>query len=341
MGELVPAPTMKAAIVGFGGTWRHNTFPGAARDMPSHLYSYSVASNPRWSKTYANQPEILAYLERVAAEHGLHARLRADTAIAAARWSDADRRWTLTSDDGAEYNFDGVVSAVGMLDVPNIPSIPAAQRFRGRQFHSARWDHSRPTAGQRVASVGPGASAIQYVPAIARETGHLTVFQRTPIWIAPRFDFPFTAEQHELFERDPAAARELRDEAFDAYEASSFDVDAAQTREATELARSYLLRKVADPELRAKLAPDYPAGCKRPLMSLDWYPTFALPNVSLETTAIAELTERGGRTADGVEHRVDTISYGTTGATGPRPTWARWWPGIRISLCCTAPTPTG
>ncbi len=296
---------------GFGGTWRHNTFPGAACDVPSHLYSYSFAPNPRWSKTYANQPEILAYLENVAAAHELGARLRANTAITSARWSDTRRRWTLTDDDGVEHEFDVVVSAVGMLDVPHIPDIPGTRRFRGRRFHSARWDHSKSTGGERVASIGTGASAIQYVPAIARETAHLTVFQRTPIWIAPRFDFPFTPEQHELFERDPAAARKLRDEAFDAYESASFDVDAAQTREATELARSYLMRKVADPELRAKLTPDYPAGCKRPLMSRDWYPTFALPNVSLETTAIAELTERGVRTADGVEHPVDTIIYGT------------------------------
>ncbi|ORB74041.1 flavin-containing monooxygenase [Mycobacterium scrofulaceum] len=296
---------------GFGGTWRHNTFPGAACDVPSHLYSYSFAPNPRWSKTYANQPEILAYLEKVAADHRLGPRLRANTAVASARWSDTGRCWTLTDTDGREHRFDVVVSAVGMLDVPHVPDIPGAQRFRGRRFHSARWDHSRSTAGERVASIGTGASAIQYVPAIARETAHLTVFQRTPIWIAPRFDFPFTPEQHELFERDPALARKLRDEAFDAYESATFDVDAAQTREATELARSYLMRKVADPALRAKLTPDYPAGCKRPLMSRDWYPTFALPNVSLETTAIAELTERGVRTVDGMEHRVDTIIYGT------------------------------
>jgi cyclohexanone monooxygenase len=296
---------------GFGGTWRHNTFPGAACDVPSHLYSYSFALNPRWSKTYANQPEILAYLEQVAADHGLDPRLRPNTAITTVRWSDIQRRWTLVTDDGHEYEFDAVVSAVGMLDMPNIPDIPGAERFLGRRFHSARWDHSKSTAGERVASIGTGASAVQYVPAIAPQTAHLTVFQRTPIWISPRLDFPFTPEQHELFERDPAAAQKLRDEAFDAYESSSFDVDAAQTREATELARSYLMRKVADPELRAKLTPNYPLGCKRPLMSRDWYPTFALPNVSLETTAIAELTERGVRTVDGVEHRVDTVIYGT------------------------------
>jgi cyclohexanone monooxygenase len=296
---------------GFGGTWRHNTFPGAACDVPSHLYSYSFALNPRWSKTYANQPEILAYLERVADDHGLGPHLRPGTSISTLRFSDSSRRWTLITDAGDEHEFDAVVSAVGMLDVPHIPDIPGARRFRGRQFHSARWDHRKSTAGERVASIGTGASAIQYVPAIARATAHLTVFQRTPIWIAPRFDFPFTAEQHDEFERHPEAARKLRDEAFDAYESSSFEADAKQTRDATELARSYLARKVADPELRAKLTPDYPAGCKRPLMSREWYPTFALDNVSLQTAAIAELTERGVRTADGVEHRVDTVIYGT------------------------------
>jgi cyclohexanone monooxygenase len=296
---------------GFGGTWRHNTFPGAACDVPSHLYSYSFALNPRWSKTYANQPEILAYLEKVAADHGLGQHLRPNTSISTLRWSDTKRQWTLTTDAGDDYDFDVVVSAVGMLDVPNIPDIPGARRFRGRRFHSAQWDHSKSTVGERVASIGTGASAVQYVPAIAPKTTHLTVFQRTPIWISPRFDFPFTAEQHQLFEREPNEAQKLRDEAFDAYESSSFDVDAAQTREATALARSYLMRKVADPELRAKLTPNYPVGCKRPLMSREWYPTFALPNVSLETTAIAELTERGVRTVDGAEHRVDTIIYGT------------------------------
>jgi cyclohexanone monooxygenase len=162
-----------------------------------------------------------------------------------------------------------------------------------------------------VASIGTGASAVQYVPAIAAQTAHLTVFQRTPIWVSPRFDFPFTPEQHALFERDPGEARKLRDTAFEAYDGSSFDADAVQTKEATELAYSYLMRKVADPELRAKLTPDYPVGCKRPLLSRDWFPTFALPNVRLETSPITAFTERGLLTADGAEHRVDTVIYGT------------------------------
>ncbi|MBV9512858.1 MAG: NAD(P)/FAD-dependent oxidoreductase [Mycobacteriaceae bacterium] len=296
---------------GFGGTWRHNTFPGAACDVPSHLYSFSFALNPRWTKTYADQPEILEYLQAVALKGGLDRNLRANTRIDTMRWSDRTRRWTLVTGDGAEHDFDFVVSAVGMLDVPNIPLIAGAESFRGRAFHSSQWDHSRSTAGERVASIGTGASAIQYVPAIAAQTAHLTVFQRTPIWVSPRFDFPYTSEQHELFERDPGAAQKIRDDAFDAYESSSFDVDAAQTREATELAHSYLLRKVADPALRAKLLPDYPLGCKRPLMSRDWFPTFALPHVHLETSPIVGFTEHGLRTADGAERRVDTVIYGT------------------------------
>jgi cyclohexanone monooxygenase len=295
---------------GFGGTWRHNTFPGAACDVPSHLYSFSFAPNPRWSKTYANQPEVLDYLEAVALKGGLDGHLRANTRIDAMRWSDRDRRWTLTAGD-ATYDFDVVVSAVGMLDIPNVPAIPGAEAFRGRAFHSSRWDHRKSTAGERVGSIGTGASAIQYVPAIAAETAHLTVFQRSPIWVSPRFDFPYTGEQQELFEREPSAAQKIRDEAFDAYESSSFDVDADQTREATELAYSYLMRKVADPELRAKLLPDYPLGCKRPLMSRDWFPTFALPHVHLETSPIVRFTEHGLLTADGNEHRLDTVIYGT------------------------------
>lgn len=296
---------------GFGGTWRHNTFPGAACDVPSHLYSYSYALNPRWSKTYATQAEILAYLERVAHDYGLGPHLCTGTRVDTLRWSDTGRRWMLTTEHGGQYDFDVVVSAVGMLDVPNIPDIPGAENFRGRRFHSARWDHSKSTAGERVASIGTGASAIQYVPAIAGQTAHLTVFQRTPIWISPRFDIPFTREQQELFERDPSAAQKLRDEAFDTYESSSFAADAAQTREATELAYGYLMRKIADPELRARLTPDYPVGCKRPLQSRDWYPTFALPHVRLETSPIVEFTERGLLTADGAEHVVDTVIYGT------------------------------
>ena len=296
---------------GFGGTWRNNTYPGAACDVPSHFYSYSFALNPRWSKTFAQQREILAYLERVAAEYGLEDRFVGNTRITELRWADDAQRWSLLTDDGVTQEFDAVVSAVGMLDVPNIPVIPRADGFRGRTFHSSNWDHTKSTAGERVASIGTGASAIQYVPEIAAEAAHLTVFQRTPIWVSPRYDEPFTTEQQELFERDPEEARKVRDAAFQAYEAANFGADSEMTKGLTDMAREYLARKVADPELRAKLTPSYPVGCKRPLQSRAWFPTFARPNVTLETSAIAEFTEHGLRTADGAHHEFDTVIYGT------------------------------
>lgn len=296
---------------GFGGTWRNNTYPGAACDVPSHFYSFSFALNPRWSKTYADQPEILSYLERVAVELGLDDHLVTDTPITTLRWSDDDHVWTVTTEKGVQHRFDAVVSAVGMLDVPHLPDIPGAQRFGGRIFHSCAWDHSRSTAGERVAVIGTGASAIQFVPAIAEKTAHLTVFQRSPSWVAPRFDEHFTAEQQETFARDPAEALKIRDAALEQYEASDFSEDGEQTRGATELAREYLRRKVTDPQLRAKLTPTHPAGCKRPLQSRDWFPALVLPNVAVETSPIVEFTERGLRTADGAEHVVDTVIYGT------------------------------
>jgi cyclohexanone monooxygenase len=296
---------------GFGGTWRKNTYPGAACDVPSHFYSYSFALNPRWSKTFAGQPEILAYLEKVAADNGLGDHLVARTRITTLRWWDVDRHWTLTTEAGSTYEFDIVVTAVGMLDVPNIPEISGSDRFRGRVFHSSNWDHSKSTVGESVASIGTGASAIQYVPEIARDAGHLTVFQRTPIWVSPRFDEPFTPEQQDLFERDPTEALKVRNAAFQQYESANFAADSAMTKELTDIASRYLMHKVKDTELRAKLTPDYPVGCKRPLQSRDWFPTFALPNVTLETSPIVEFTEDGLRTANGVEHRVDTVIYGT------------------------------
>ncbi len=211
----------------------------------------------------------------------------------------------------SRHEVDIVVSAVGMLDVPNVPAIPGRESFGGRVFHSSRWDHSKSTAGERVASIGTGASAVQYVPAIAAETEHLTIFQRTPIWVAPRFDDPFTPEQQALFASDPVEALKVRDEAFQQYEAADFDVESDMTKMLTDMSYGYLMKKVQDPDLRSKLLPDYPVGCKRPLQSKTWFPVFALPNVTLETSPIVAFTERGLRTADGVEHPVDTVIFGT------------------------------
>ena len=303
--------TIFDSAAGFGGTWLKNTYPGAACDVPSHFYSYSFALNPRWSQTYAEQPEILTYLERAAGEHGLDAHLVAGTRVTTLHWSDGGQHWTLTTADGTRRDFDVVVSAVGMLDIPNVPDIPHAERFRGRVFHSSQWDHSSSTAGERVASIGTGASAIQYVPKIAADCARLIVFQRTPTWVGPRAEEVFTEDRLQLFERDPEEALKLRNKAFEDYELADFGIDSGITHYLTKVSRDYLNAEVSDPDLRAKLLPDHPVGCKRPLSSMSWFKAFALPHVALETSPIVEFTERGLRTADGVEHDVDTVVYGT------------------------------
>src|SRR5262245_23066176 len=296
---------------GVGGTWRDNTYPGAACDVPSHLYSFSFELNPWWSRTYATQPEILAYLERCADQYGLRPNLRTGIAIDEARWDGPAACWRLVAASGEDFTADVVVSALGMLNVPTIPDIRGADSFRGRAFHSSRWDHTKSLAGERVASIGTGASAIQYVPAIAPEVEHLTVFQRSPIWITPRLDRPYTPEEQRRFARVPFAARRERWKIWWTYERANFKADGEQTIAQTALARSYLERKIADPDLRAKLTPDFPVGCKRPLISREWFPALTRDNVRLVTEEITEITPDAVRTADGEEHAVDTIIYGT------------------------------
>ena len=296
---------------GVGGTWRDNTFPGAACDVPSHLYSYSFEPNPWWSRTYATQPEILAYLERCCERYGVGPHVRTGTAIRRARWDAATRTWELTAESGETFTVDVVVSGLGMLNVPFVPDIPGAERFGGRAFHSARWDHSKSVAGERVASIGTGASAIQYVPAIAPEVEHLSVFQRSPVWVSPRIDRAYSAEEQRRFARVPLAARRHRLGIWMTYQRARFTVDADQTTTMTEFARSYLARKVEDPDLRARLTPEHPVGCKRPLLSRQWYPALTRSNVTVVTEPIVEITETGLRTADGRAHPVDTIVYGT------------------------------
>ena len=296
---------------GVGGTWRDNTYPGAACDVPSHLYSYSFAPNPWWSRTYASQPEILTYLEHVVDRFGVRQHVRTGTAIVTARWLDDERQWELTSAAGEQFRADVLVSSLGMLNVPSIPEIPGAERFRGRAFHSSRWDHSRPIAGERVASIGTGASAIQYVPAVAPQAEHVTVFQRSPIWITPRIDEAYTPEQQRRFARNPIAAKRHRFEIWWRFEQGDVSADSEQTANMTMFSQAYLERKIEDPELRAKLTPDYPVGCKRPLISRDWLPTLTRPNVRLVDSPITEITEAGLVTADGEHHEVDTIIYGT------------------------------
>jgi cyclohexanone monooxygenase len=296
---------------GVGGTWRANTYPGAACDVPSHLYSYSFELHPWWTRTYATQPEILAYLERCTDQYGIRPHLRTGTGISEARWDTETHRWRLTADTGENFSADVVVSGLGMLNVPYVPAIAGAERFRGRSFHSSQWDHSKALNGERVASIGTGASAIQYVPAIAPEAEQILVFQRTPIWITPRIDRAYSPEEQRRFARIPFAARLHRFGIWRNFQRGNPSAESSQTITMTELARSYLARKIEDPTLRAALTPDYPVGCKRPLISRNWFPALVRPNVRLITDPIVEITEVGLRTANGDLHEVDTIIYGT------------------------------
>jgi cation diffusion facilitator CzcD-associated flavoprotein CzcO len=296
---------------GVGGTWRDNTYPGAACDVPSHLYSFSFAPNPSWSRTYATQPEILAYLEQVTDRFELRTHIRTGVAIERATWLEDEQQWELTSADGDTHRAGILISALGMLNVPLQPDVPGLETFRGRVFHSSRWDHSLPLTGERVASIGTGASAIQYVPAIAEDVAQLTVFQRTPIWVTPRFDNAYTAEQQQRFAKVPLSAKRHRWRIFWTYQRTSFQAADPFTVGQTEFARGYLERKVPDPDLRAVLTPDFPVGCKRPLTSRTWLPAITRPNVRVVTSPISRVVADGIETSDGEQHAVDTIIFGT------------------------------
>ena len=295
-----------------GGTWRDNTYPGAACDVPSHLYSFSFAPNPDWSRSFSPQPEIQAYLERVATDSGVRSQIRFHHEVLGAEWSEPDRRWRVRTTGGA-FEADILVSATGALSDPAVPALPGLDRFEGTVFHSARWRHDHDLTGQRVAVVGTGASAIQFVPQIQPRVGHLTVFQRTPPWILPRWDRPFRPAERWAFRHLPAVQRLARAGIYWSREqmVAGFVVAPNLMRVAERMARRHLERSVPDPALRARLTPDYRIGCKRILISNDYLPALTQPNVSLVASGLAEVRERSVVAADGTEHPADTIIFGT------------------------------
>ena len=240
---------------GVGGTWRHNTYPGAACDVPSHLYSYADAPNPSWSRSYARQPEILEYIERCADPVRDH--LRTGWAVARAEWDEDRARWTLTSTEGAVVEAALVVFATGMFDAPRLPDIDGIDRFGGPVLHSARWDHSVALDGRRVGIIGTGASAIQIFPEVAKVASHTTLFQRTAPYVLPRPDTAFTPEQQDTFARDPAALAKVRNELYRMFEDTiAFTVGAPVAQLIKDLALGPLAAHGADEDLRAKRTPE-------------------------------------------------------------------------------------
>ncbi|OXM64546.1 flavin-containing monooxygenase [Amycolatopsis vastitatis] len=296
---------------GPGGVWRDNTYPGAACDIPSPLYSFSFEPNPRWPKRFSHQPDILAYLRRVIAKYGLEPHIRYGTEVTGAEFDEG--KWRVATKNGETFEADVFVPAVGQLSTPVLPDIPGRERFAGDAFHSAQWDHGVELAGKRVAVVGTGASAIQFVPELQKRAKQVTVFQRTPPYVMAKSDPSYRRWQHWLFEHLPPTQLLGRLRIFLLAEYATY----AMTRhpllaKVFELRTAQLRRRhIEDPELRAKLKPAYPMGCKRILFSNDYLPALARPNVDVETRRIREITANGVRVEDGTELEADVLVYGT------------------------------
>ncbi|MEV0532904.1 NAD(P)/FAD-dependent oxidoreductase [Kitasatospora sp. NPDC050463] len=295
-----------------GGTWRDNSYPGCACDVPSHLYSFSFAPNPDWPRSFSGQPDIRAYLEKVTDVFGVRPHLRFNAEVTEARW-EADRtRWRVTTTAG-QWTADAVVSAAGPLADPRIPDLPGLDTFPGKVFHSSRWDHDHDLAGQRVAMVGTGASAAQIIPNIQPRVGRLTVFQRTPAWVLPRRDRAITEAEKWLHNRLPVTTKLRRGTLFALRE---LQVDAFVRRPGLlkvvqRLAERHIAQGVADPALRARLTPDYRIGCKRILLSNTYYPALAAANTEVVAAGLREVRGSTLVAADGSEHEADAIVFGT------------------------------
>ena len=295
-----------------GGTWRDNTYPGAACDVPSQLYSYSFAPNPKWSRSFSPQAEIQAYIREVAERSGTLDRFVFDTRLDAAAWDEDRHLWRVTTSAG-ELTADVLVSAAGALSDPKAPDIDGFDSFQGEVFHSARWNHDYDLAGKRVAIIGTGASSIQIVPEIAPVVGHLDVYQRTAPWVIPRNDRDYTRLEKLAFKHVPAVQSIYRTAIYWGREmyVPAFTRQPKLALPAKKLALANIKKGIADPELRRKVTPDYQIGCKRILISNTWYPALARDNVDLVTDGIARVTPTGIVTKDGVEREVDVIIVAT------------------------------
>ncbi|MFD0022217.1 flavin-containing monooxygenase [Streptomyces sp. NPDC058382] len=296
-----------------GGTWRDNSYPGCACDVPSHLYSFSFAPNPEWPRTFSGQEHIRAYLEHVADTFGLRPHLRLNHEVTMMRWDNDELNWVIESADGTTTVADVVVSATGPLSDPKTPDIPGLADFPGKVFHSARWDHDADLTGKRVAMIGTGASAIQIVPAIQPKAGKLTLFQRTPPWVMPRMDRAIGGAERWLHRTLPFTGTARRGLLWGIRElqVSAFTKHPDQLGLVERIAKSNMARSIKDPALRAKLTPSYRIGCKRILLSSTYYPALAQPNVDVVDSGLSEVRGSTLVASDGTEAEVDAIVFGT------------------------------
>ncbi|MEU8634523.1 NAD(P)/FAD-dependent oxidoreductase [Amycolatopsis sp. NPDC048633] len=296
-----------------GGTWRDNSYPGCACDIPSHMYSFSFEQNPGWSRAYSPQPEIWRYMREVADKYDLRRFVRFGQEMTGARWDGDENRWHVATRGGDEFVAGALVAGVGALHLPMVPELPGIENFAGPAFHSARWRHDVDLAGKKVAVIGTGASAVQFVPKIAPEVGELTLFQRTPPWIMPKADHEMSGRTRALFKAFPPAQRAYRNVLYWLLEARAigFNGQSWVMKLGQRLAKRNIDRAITDPALRRKVTPDYTMGCKRVLISNDYYPALARDNVDVVTDGVKEVREHSVVDAAGVEHEADVIVYGT------------------------------
>ncbi|MBF0674687.1 NAD(P)/FAD-dependent oxidoreductase [Pseudomonas sp.] len=296
-----------------GGTWRDNHYPGAACDAPSHLYSFSFAPKLDWSRVFAPQAEIFAYQRQLADDHGLRGSIRFGCEVSEAAFDSPSGHWQVRCTNGETFHTQALVSACGQLNRPAYPQIPGLERFAGARFHSARWDHQVDLRGKRVAVIGTGASAIQFVPQIQPQVAKLSLFQRSAAYVLAKPDRAYRPWELALMRRVPWVQRIDRALKYLQHEsrALAFVSFPALLKLFYVSFRRNLMRGVGDPIRRLHLTPDYPMGCKRILMANDYYPALAQGNVEIVTTGIREVTERGLVTVDGREHELDAIIYGT------------------------------
>jgi len=295
-----------------GGTWQANRYPGCQCDIPSHLYSFSFAPNPDWSRTYSKQEEIWDYMRRVAEDYGVMPYIRLNHEVTGADWDDDEQHWRLQTSQG-EITADVLVAGPGGLSEPAIPAIPGLESFEGPAFHTAQWHDDHDLTGERVAVIGTGASSVQTVPNIQPDAGQVKVFMRTPPWIVPHSDRPITEIERKLYRRVPALQKAVRSMVYWMHEAMVFGLvhKPGRLKLLEKGARRHLKSQVKDPELRRRLEPDYRLGCKRILPSNLFYPALEEPNVELVTDGIREIQADAIVTEEGERHEVDTIVLGT------------------------------
>lgn len=296
-----------------GGIWRDNTYPGAACDIPSNLYSYSFAQNPNWSRGFSGSAEILDYINYLVGNFQLNELIKFNQNVSALSFDHASGLWTITLADGEFYQARTVISAAGPLSNFSFPKIDGLENFKGKKIHSANWDHDYDIKGKRIAVIGTGASAIQIIPELVKTADFVKVFQRTPGWVTPRPDYKTPEWNKAVFRTLPAAQTAMRRALYWAHESMALAViwNSPLTKVAEQLAKSHLKNQVKDTWLRRQLTPDFKIGCKRVLVSNDYYPALQKPNCKLITWPIVKITEHGVQTMEGVEHAVDCIVFAT------------------------------